>query len=137
VTACPRCDHDPEQAVARRWEFTVGAPVPSLNDHKQNDGRGWAYRKMRDQWVAMMRFCVGRHQITRPMDKRRVLLTRLYSSPQREWDPDNLVGGCKPVIDAMVKAGILLGDSRKHAEISYRQEKGETIGVRFLVEELV
>lgn len=42
-----------------------------------------------------------------------------YVPDRREYDKDNLVGRTKPVIDGLVDAGVLVGDSTKHANVVY------------------
>lgn len=41
---------------------------------------------------------------------------------QRFHDEANLIGGCKGLIDGMVRAGLLVDDSQKWATFTYRQE---------------
>ena len=133
MTRCAMCEYDPALSVAGRWEFELVVEVQSANAHIVN-GRvaSWAYRKRRDEWTMLMR--VASRHIPGPTGKRRITLTRLYSGRQREWDRDNLVGGAKLVLDAAVKAGILIDDAKAFAEVHYLQERGERRGTRVLVE---
>lgn len=51
-------------------------------------------------------------------------------------DPDNFVASCKPIIDGLVDAGVLLDDSfRTVVGLSARCERGKERGVRVVVTE--
>jgi Holliday junction resolvase RusA-like endonuclease len=78
------------------------------------------------------------HGITNATSKRRVILTRIYANAVYRRDQDNLVGGMKPVIDAMRRQKLLVDDTPDDIEAYYRQEymKGETPGVQIELFEL-
>ena len=40
-------------------------------------------------------------------------------------DPDNAIGGCKGIIDALARGGVIADDSPKECRIDYRFEKTE------------
>lgn len=63
--------------------------------------------------------------------KREVKITR-YSA--RTLDVDNLVGGCKPLVDALVTAGVLVDDSPEWVTVTYAQGKERRVFGRTLVE---
>lgn len=136
MTACARCSFDPDATVLASWEFTIDRDPPSLNERLFNAGpRRWAYSRERDMWILEFTNVRLLKQMPFAKGKRRVTLTRLYSGQQKERDVDNLVGGGKNLVDAMVHAGILKGDSPALAEIHWAQERGAR-GLRVLVEEL-
>lgn len=142
VTACQRCGHDPDARIAARWSFFVDKEVQSLNAHHVNAGAKWQqaiYRRERDEWMLWMQAAKGNQMITRAQAKRRVRLVRMYTGRQRPFDVDNLIGGCKQVVDGMVRAGLLRDDSKQWAEIEYDQEKAgpkERSGLLVFIEEL-
>ena len=137
MSACVKCGHDPDAVVERHWQFTLPLELESLNAHRVNSGATrWSYKRKRDGWAMALRATVPR-AILAANGKRRVTLTRLMGKGQRAFDRDNLVGGAKGLVDAMVRVGLLLGDSAEHAEIHYDQERAATPGVRVLVEELL
>lgn len=45
-------------------------------------------------------------------------------------DHDNVVGGCKPLVDALVKCGLLTDDNPRACSITYAQSKEQRDGVR-------
>lgn len=136
MPACVKCGHDPDAAVRASWTFDIGREVKSMNSRDVNGKRGWVYRVARAAWerdmISWRRAC----RIPIAVSRRRVTLTRLYGYRQRELDPDNLVGGLKACVDAMVEAGLLLGDTKAKAEIHYAQFKSPDFGLRVLIEEL-
>lgn len=127
-----KCGHDPDAIVARWWTFTVDREVKSLNAHRVNAGNArFGYRRDRELWEWALRERRLARGIALAKTKRRVTLTRIISYRQRAFDRDNLIGGCKVVVDAMVREGLLLGDAQGQAEIHYEQEKRD--GCRGLV----
>lgn len=137
MTACPRCSYNPAAIIAGSWEFHIGRPVKSGNDRIHNVGASrWSYKADRDAWHSDI------HAMRRVLDippahtLRRVTLTRLIGKGQRRYDRDNMATGCKPIVDALVRVGLLIDDDAKHAEIHYAQEKGALPGLRVLLEEL-
>lgn len=136
---CPRCGHDPGAIVVGSWTFTIPIEVESLNAHRVNAGAKWqqaAYRKRRDAWQQWMRAGRLNHKIPTATSKRRVTLTRLYNGRQRAFDDDNLSGGCKPIVDAMVSERLVVGDDAAGVELGYLQVKAERVGLVVLIEEL-
>lgn len=135
--SCPKCGHEPDAVVSARWEFTIPRAVKSANAHSVNAGASrWAYAADRNAWSQW--FALRLHELgpVAVLGKRRVTLTRVYAGRQREMDRANFISGCKPVLDAMVRAGWLRGDKPADVEDSYLQERGVTAGLRVLVEEL-
>lgn len=97
---------------------TIHWPTPSLNELLR-----WHWTKRRTRAAHIARaLSLGSARQGGPTGpgKRRVTITR-HSS--RLLDVDNLVGGCKPVIDAMVKLGWLVDDSPEHVVVTYHQAK--------------
>lgn len=142
MVACERCGHDPSARVVASWSFFVDKEVESLNAHRVNAGAKWqqaAYRRERNNWSSWMMLCKSNERVPTATAKRRVRLVRQYTGRQRAFDRDNLIGGMKPCVDAMVRAGILAGDAEQWAEIDYAQRKGgpnERSGLWVIVEEL-
>lgn len=137
MTACPKCGHDPEARVLAAYEFTVDRDPPSLNAHIFNVGASrWKYAKERDAWMWEFRAVRLLRRIPPAVGRRRVTMTRVYGGRQKERDRDNLSGGMKPCVDALVLEKMLVGDGPRDAEIHYQQEVGSPTGLRVLIEEL-
>lgn len=84
----------------------------------------WATRsRHRKSWQGIVALAFGKRKKTQ--EKRKVTIT---SYRKRDYDHDNFVGGCKPVIDALVKVGWLWDDAPKWVDVEYiqaRVAKGE------------
>lgn len=150
MTACPTCGH-----VVERVTFSaatlIDAKVESANRYSVNHGAArFAYAKKRDEWFSQFRATIWlvvvdgeettatTFQIGDPTKRRRVTFTRCYAGRDREMDRANMIGGMKPVLDAMVRAGLLVDDSPKWLDDRYEQQrvgKGED-GLRVLIEEV-
>jgi len=125
-----------------KYDFVIERKPPSLNDllalrgaaifARTSRGKIGAYykaKRIRQQWFELM---------PRPASDdvvagfRFVRLTRLMSKRERAYDDDNFAGGCKPIRDALVDAGLIWGDSSRDAQFEYRQiysELGPALGV--------
>lgn len=136
-TACRRCGYDPAAIVTGRWELAIARTVHSLNAHRGNyGGTRWAYRRDRDEWQLAFKVARINARIPTATGKRRVTMTRLYSGRERAFDVDNLAGGMKLVVDAMVREGLLLGDDPARAELHHNQNRAATSGLAVVIEEL-
>ncbi len=49
---------------------------------------------------------------------------RITRRGPRTLDHDNLVGGCKPLVDALVKVGLIENDTPDLVTVEYQQERG-------------
>lgn len=140
MTACARCGHDPSAQPTATWQFHIPRAVTSGNRHVYNvGGSRWAYAKERDEWTWWFRKARRENHITDTTTKRRVTLTRYYGGRQREFDQDNYATGAKPIVDAMVRAGLLVDDKCEYADISYVQihtDVAEQRGLLVTIEEL-
>jgi Holliday junction resolvase RusA-like endonuclease len=52
---------------------------------------------------------------------------KIISNRKRKLDADNLVGGCKPVLDALKRLGVIVDDSPKWLDTLYEQHTGGDI----------
>lgn len=64
-----------------------------------------------------------------------VTLARLARDPER--DPDGLAISCKEMIDAIVRAGVVVDDGPKHLDLEVRQEIGPKRRTAFTIIPLV
>lgn len=106
----------------RTWRFTWTWTPPSLNQQLRMH---WA-RRARIKKEAALHLLEMRH-VPKACAPRRLTLTRHGS---RLLDADNLAGAYKPVVDAIVQAGLLTDDSPQSGNvIEYRQTKGKPLTV--------
>lgn len=115
-----------------RLELRIEFPTPSANA-LVNRVRGRAvYRQARRVWLSRVHSAywqarqeAGRRRIwiSPPGCKVRVTIERLTRQADA-LDYDGLVGGCKPLVDALVKLDLLDDDNpRNGAELVYLQPK--------------
>jgi hypothetical protein len=142
VNVCLKCGYDPGAIVLRSWQHTIKRDPPSLNARVFNSGpRAYAYRAERDVWAwefRSMRLALKIPTTTNTV--RRITFTRYYSGRQQERDRDNLIGGLKCAVDALVLEHLLVDDSPQWAELHYMQQRldassNERCGLGVLVEE--
>jgi len=137
MTACVKCGHDPDVKVTASWTFVLESEILSLNERVSNSGRArFRYRKVRDAWSWLVRAARLQHRIAPAVGRRRLTLTRIYARGQRALDRDNLAGGAKPLVDAIVREGLLRDDTPAWLELHHDQEPGTERAVRVLLEDL-
>jgi Holliday junction resolvase RusA-like endonuclease len=139
VTACPLCGGEPDAPVAARWAFELPVEPPSQNRSVRSVyQKQHYYRRTRDEYEFLVRSAMKRNGIPEATGKRRIRVTRLMGKGKRAYDHANLVGGCKGLIDACVRAGLLKDDTAHYFEGYYRQERDPDGkgGALLVVEEL-
>jgi hypothetical protein len=137
VTACTKCGFDPDARIAASWSFVLEHAVLSLNARVANVGSArWRYASERDAWRWLVRAAKAKHRIAPAVGRRRLTLTRIYARGQRALDHDNLVGGMKPVVDAIVHEELLVDDKPAWLELHHDQVPGTERAVRVLLEDL-
>lgn len=106
-------------------EWTLTFPrTPSLNElmaWKANKAKRWKYAATRDAFVSA---ATSQRRAARaePCQARRHVVVTRYSPKQ--LDQDGLAGGCKILLDALVRSGWLVDDSPEWLEVEFRQAKG-------------
>lgn len=137
MTACMKCGFSPDAAVSARWEFVLDKRIESANNRTVNAGASrWRYAKQRDEWTWFVRANSQHVSTAGEVSRRRVTITRRYSGRCRLLDKDNLVGGCKALVDALVREGVAYDDKKPWLELHVLQEQGERNETHVLVEEL-
>jgi hypothetical protein len=105
--------------------LTVETKVPSQNTLAGNiGGMRWRYNKLRDALTVECKAGMLAHRAPPAKDKRTVLLVREFTGREKIRDYGNLVGGAKPLIDALVTVGLLIDDSPQWCTQVYEQERG-------------
>lgn len=97
-------------------KFVLLGRSPSLN---QLLGMHWAVRlKSERKWFHAIIATAG---FKKPPETRFIILT-LTSYRVKLLDVDNLIGGMKKLLDAIVRAGYMKDDSPEHCTVNYHQE---------------
>ena len=119
------------------WSFTLSIEPPSQNVVASNKGAGrHKYRKFRDDYEELLRAFKDKLAIPTATGRRRVFITRLYSGRGQRRDRGNIVGGCKPLLDALTNVGLLVDDKEEFLEDHYDQQKANAKGVWIQIEEI-
>jgi hypothetical protein len=102
-------------------EWFIPRACPTVNDW--HGGPRWKYANLRSLWLREF----PPSSIYRARGPRKVTIVRVYpqTKGQRRYDPDNLRGGAKPILDALVAHGWLKGDSPKHLTLDVTQRHAE------------
>jgi hypothetical protein len=120
-----------------KWILVIPRAVPSGNDHLVNGNHAATaskYRAVRNRWAADLRIMKRVYGVPDATGKRLVTITRLMGAGQREFDYDNLVAGCKSLVDAMkptatrrgrqvLGSSLLVDDGPAHVTVTYQQER--------------
>jgi hypothetical protein len=133
------------------WTLTTANTVFSLNEiiRWKANKMSWRYAKERDTWRRLFGQWALVNRIPEATGRRRVRIVRVYGKGQRRFDPDNLPGGMKPLIDALkpVKekvpgggfvnlGGLIVDDSDAWIELITEQRKGGIAGTEITLEDL-
>ena len=112
----------------------IPTSTPSLN---RLLAMHWAKRqKLKAEMLAWVRLEHVNRRL-RPATKHRYCqVVRYYRHPRYKLDADNLAGGAKPLIDALVYRKLLLDDSPEHVTLSYEQQNRDQGGTLVLLSEL-
>lgn len=111
---CRACGYDEGETVLARWAFYIPLQPPSQNEFKGMDPH--VYRKIRHTWGQWMELAKTHVAAASKESKRRVWFHRMMGAGQRSYDKGNFVGGCKPILDSMMAAGLVYNDSPWHLE---------------------
>ena len=125
---------------ANRWRLVLdGYKFPSLNTLMRMH---WAVRKKRqDELMSVFEYLI---EEPLPVFKgmTRLTITRQWGKRGRAYDPDNLAGSCKMLIDCLkcpkgrseYGLGIIPDDDPSHIELLVKQEKSADGIYRAIIE---
>ena len=92
---------------------------PSVN---QLERMHWAVRrKMRTRFCRELAWAMIEAQVKPPIREPDRMRVQIKVYRPRRFDPDNAMGGLKPLIDAMRDLGLLKNDSPKWIDLSLEQ----------------
>lgn len=116
---CDACGHRSGEPD-RHWTIRLEHALRSLNDIRGNvKGRyGRLYRNEKRFYLSAL----ARKHVPKAEQWRQIIVRRLWGKRRRAFDHDNLVGGGKPLVDALKQHGIITEDNGKNCNISYFQE---------------
>jgi hypothetical protein len=141
MSPCVKCGHNPDAQVTARWAFSLDKRITSANTRTVNAGASrWRYAKERDEWQWLVKAALRQFFVSlttaRPTSKRRITITRIYAGRCQAIDRDNLVGGVKALVDAIVREGVVHDDGAEWLELHVQQDRQDCNETHVLVEEL-
>ncbi len=91
-------------------------------------------RKYNEAWAWSIRAAIASQGAVGdlPLERARVLIIQ---HRKRKLDRDNLVGSCKPILDGLKQANVIVDDDEDHCRLSVCQSGGwEGTGIKTLIE---
>lgn len=116
------------------YKYSIPEVPSSLNEFLGRDNK-WEYRQQKCIWEQLVAACC-RPKPKKPIEKAIVTLVFHFRTRQRH-DPDNYTGGSKPLMDGLVRAGIIKDDSFDCIELRAKQGDVDAKGrVDVIVEDI-
>lgn len=118
----------------------VFIPERLVKIQSQNQGRHdhWSRAaRHRKRWAQVLRIHLRGMIPAAPWVKAWCRITRIYGGRSRDFDFGNLVGGAKPVPDALIELGVIADDNPRQFACEYVQRKampGEECGTMIEME---
>lgn len=103
------------------WMIRWDELTPSQNVLMREYGNPHKYKKLIESWTQIFWAAMANGQIPKATQKRRLTITRFVTSERYRLDRGNLVGGCKPLLDAAVKAQLIRDDREGDLDDHYHQ----------------
>lgn len=99
-------------------DLLIPLEVPSMNKRERMH---WAQQRREvSGWTQWLMYAMRPGRLDVATGKRRVHIHAFRR--QRCRDEANLIGGCKGLIDGLVRAGLLVDDDRAHATFTYAED---------------
>lgn len=108
--------------------ITISFGLPSQNEVIKSSKKHWSvYSGMKKRNTAAIQALLLEQDCIPEEPYQRINLECVWIESGRTRDPDNIMcGGLKPILDAMVKEGVIVDDSIKHVNrITSTFEKGK------------
>jgi len=109
------------------WKMEIPVSIQSLNRQSTNKGAArFVYGRMKRDFTMCLASDAVRQWGHKPQHGNRIAnvkLTRLIGTRGRLMDYDNLVGGAKPLVDALKALGMVRDDSPSWIKVDYQQTK--------------
>ena len=138
MSLCGSCGQTLPPA-GERWVFAIRLMPPSQNvvsGNKGNRGARAKYKKYRDDYCILLRAWMNELKIPDASARRRVSIARRYSGRAKRMDRGNLIGGCKPLLDAMTRVGLIVDDKEEFLQDHYYQIRADFNELEIIIEEM-
>lgn len=109
---------------------------PSPNEIKRKYRNPHVYQKLRHAWGWQLRAAagLGRFNLVVLAQSRQKMCVKIHIAHKELFDPDNLVGSTKVILDALREVQFLYQDSPEFLELEVTQEKCKTPYTLILME---
>lgn len=118
------CEWDLDAEVTWETEIILHVSAPSQNQTRGNHKYAYGYRNIKKD--LMRALAAELVEVPRAKRWRRGIIHRCYAKGKRAYDVENLVGGCKPLIDMLKESRVIIDDNKKWWQGAYLQSKSET-----------
>lgn len=138
IMACGSCGQELPPA-GESWVFALSLVPPSQNvvsGNKGNRGARAKYKKYRDDYQLLLQAWMNELKIPDATGRRRVSISRRYAGRSQRRDRGNLIGGCKPLLDAMTLVGLIVDDKEEFLQDHYYQIRADINEVEIRIEEM-
>ena len=102
--------------------ITIGELTPSQNVLSRRYRHAHVYRTLRDRFAGWLMVEMMNQRIPCATGRRRLEIVRIVRSKRYLLDRGNFVGGCKPLLDAAIRRGLIKDDREEWLDDHYRQE---------------
>ena len=104
------------------WSFEIDRLTPSQNELARRYRNRHAYAKLRTEFELWIMAGMANGRIPKATGRRKLTITRYAKSKRYLLDRGNLVGGCKPLLDAAIQMGLIMDDKEELLDDHYEQE---------------
>ena len=101
--------------------YRIALPI-KIKSRNKLDRQHWAEkRRNKKTYALLIRNQMRLRKVPKAKEEKHTLIITSYR--KRKLDPDNLVGGCKQLIDALVDEDFIFDDSAKYIDLQVEQHK--------------
>jgi len=116
--------------------LTVPATPPSPNVIRRRYRHPHAYRELRQVWAWELKAAaaIDGFRLIALADRQCKMHVQIHIAHKQLFDPDNLVGATKVILDALREIHVLYDDSPKFLELEVMQQKSRSPYTRITME---
>lgn len=106
----------------------IPSTPPSPNEIKRRYRNPHVYKSLRQRWGWELKAAAGwdRFKLTGLADTQTKMRVKIHIAHKQKFDPDNLVGSTKVILDALQEIHFLHRDSPDFLELEVTQEQSKT-----------
>ena len=107
-------------------KITLPLVPPSLNKLRKMHFQ--SYKRLRDDWqrhIFLLTLKTDIRALRAKVDLKSRMKVKITVEHMRKFDYDNLVGGCKPLLDSLKRLDFIVDDSEEWLVLEVKQEKGQ------------